>query len=64
MSLWPARSALTSSDNGHWSERMIGLMSYLFFLGLLGLVMRVALKAGRDGASANAAAAMLSARLH
>ncbi len=43
---------------------MLGLMSYLLFLGVLALVMRVASGGGRTRADANAAAAMLSARLH
>jgi hypothetical protein len=44
---------------------MLGLLSYLAFLGLLGLVMWVATNStSRDRVSANAAAAMLAARLH
>jgi hypothetical protein len=46
---------------------MLGLISYVLFLGTLGLVMWVALGGRQDRARANAAAAtaaMLSARLH
>jgi len=43
---------------------MLGLISYFLFLGTLGLVMRVASRGRQDRASANAAAAVLSAPLH
>jgi len=44
--------------------KMLGLISYLSFLGLLALVMRVAVRSGRDRSTANAAAVMLAARVH
>ncbi len=43
---------------------MIGLASYLGFLALLAAIMSVAQNSGKDRATANVTAAMLSARLH
>jgi hypothetical protein len=42
---------------------MIGLASYLSFLALLAAIIRVALNSRQDRATANVAAAMLSARV-
>jgi hypothetical protein len=42
---------------------MIDLATYVLFLGLLGLVMRLAFKSARGQEGANAAAAMVPARV-
>jgi hypothetical protein len=43
---------------------MLGLLSYLLFVGVLGLVMRFAFRGRRDQKRANAAAATLSTGFH
>lgn len=43
---------------------MLGLTSYLLFLATLTIVMRLATPSRRELETANAAAAVLSARLH